>query len=359
MPRNDSVFLRVKEEIEKDIEKSKLTGSSRLLSEMGYCERLGVSRMTVRKAVDELIRQEKLRRVPGKGIEIVGAAGSRKALFKRLAFVVRFEPEDDFFSRMVLACAQVANSSGYSYNIYNIYEWRSRDVFAEIAKTDIDGVLFTYYIHEQNVHNYELVTGRGIPLVMVDNLPLSGDYPYTLSDDEKGGFLACEHLLSKGHRRILFITDEDEEYTQMKRLEGYRKAVRQRGLPEDCIKILRLKNDGEMEKRVKEEFEKDGSITAIGSFADGYVLEAGRTLKTMGAAVPAKVALMGYGNSVAGRLSEVPLSTIEMPVFEMGVQACRMLIDHLEGRGTLDKRILDVKLLERESTAWTPLKNLE
>lgn len=351
MPRTGDVYLKVKETIEKDVEAGKRPGSSRLLSENSYCDRLGVSRVTVRKAVDELIREGMLQRIPGKGIEIVDPSfRQEKPLYKRLAFVIRFSEDDDFFSRMVLACTQTANLYGYSYNIYNISQWRSQNIFSELLKSEIDGVLFTYYIHEPHTGNFQSVIDKGIPLVMVDNLPLSGEYPYVLSDDEKGGYLAASHLLSKGCRRILFIGEEIEEYTQAKRLEGYKRAVREGGFGEDGLRVLKIREPGEVYEQVSGIFAGGIEYDAVASFADGYVTEAYRALKDSGIRVPGQVALAGYGDSVAGRLLEVPLSTIEMPVFEMGRQACEMLINFLEGRGTLDKRILDVRLAERQSS---------
>lgn len=351
MPRKANIFLKVKEAINKDIEANKRFGSSCLLSENSYCERLGVSRVTVRRAVDELISEGKLQRIPGKGLEILdGPARPDKRLYKRLALVIRFSEDDDFFSRMVLACTQVANLRGYSYNIYNITHWRTQDIFGELLKSEVDGVLFTYYIHEPQTGNFQNVIGRGIPLVMIDNIPISGDYPCVLSDDINGGYIACRHLLSRGRKNILFITDEIEEYTHAKRLEGYERAVKESGLPLKNLKVLKVRGEVDLTEKIRDMFKRGIQFDAVASFSDGYVIDAYHILKDMGIKVPEHVALMGYGDSVAGRLLEVPLSTIEMPVFEMGMQACKMLIDYLEGKGVLNRKVLDVKLVARQST---------
>lgn len=351
MPRNRNIFLKVKDVIEKDIEEIKKAGDNGLLSEIAYCGRLGVSRVTVRRAVDELISEGRLQRIPGKGLEICSKlSANSRPLFKHLALVIRFAPDDDFFSRMVLASTQVANMRGYSYNIYNITDWRSQDIFSQIHKAEVDGVLYTYYEHETQVGNFQSIVEEGTALVMVDNIPTTGDYPCVLSNDERGGYLACSHLISKGRRNILFIADKTEEYTQKKRLEGYKRAAKKHCLPSDAIKVLKVRDVLDMKKQI-ECLSSDGfNYNAVASYSDGYVIEAYDIIKSMGINVPEQVALMGYGDSVAGRLLEVPLSTIEMPVFEMGKQACHMLIDYLEGGTLLHKRMLDVRLIERRSS---------
>ena len=110
-----------------------------------------------------------------------------------------------------------------------------------------------------------------------------------------------------------------------------------------------VKNKQELFEKITEIYGNGISYTTIASFSDTNVIDCFNILKEMEIEVPRQVALMGYGNLVGGRLLEVPLSTVEMPIFEMGVQACRMMIDYLEGRGTLDKRIMDVRLIERQS----------
>lgn len=350
MQEGKALYLKVKEAIETDIENNKKAGISSLLSENSYCERLGVSRMTVRKAVDELVNQCRIQRIPGKGLEVTGTSSGNRQLYKRLAFVIRYDPEDDFFSRMVVGCTQTANHYGYSYNIYNISNLHGKDIFSDILKTNIDGIIFTYYLQERNISNFKCMSERGIPVVIVDNLPFSGDYPFILSDDVKGGYLACTHLLSKGHRKIILLSYDIEEFTQVKRLEGYRKAISEANLPQENLRVLKIRSAHELFKELEKIYENSIEYTAIAGLSDTEVIDCYSILKELEINVPSQVALIGYGNQVGGRLLEIPLSTVEMPVFEMGVQACQMLVDFLEGRGTLDKRILDIRIIERDST---------
>lgn len=313
-----------------------------------YAEILHVSRMTVRKAVEELIQEGRIVRIPGKGLAIPEASGSDDSLRHKLAFIIRYSPDDDFFSRTVLACSQVANEYGYGYSIYNIASGQPADIN---VLDDVDGVLLTYYNEEHGDKLLAAARKAHIPMVCIDNIPLDNDVAYVLSDDVQGGYMAAKYLLEHGHRDILFIIDQQDEYSINQRLTGYKMAMEEYGLSVKEHDIMRINTKSDLELVLAQRLNDSRPFSAIMSYTDTYVAEAYRVLRDMGIDIPEKVSLVGYGDFMEGRLLEVPLTTIVIPTFDMGAAACRMLIDYLEGRGPLGRMVLSVKLIERASVA--------
>jgi LacI family transcriptional regulator len=74
------------------------------------------------------------------------------------------------------------------------------------------------------------------PLVLIDNRCEGMDGWYVLHDNCHGMKLLADHLLERGHRRIAFVGGPLQESSASERLEGYRQALRARGLePEEAM----------------------------------------------------------------------------------------------------------------------------
>jgi LacI family transcriptional regulator len=74
------------------------------------------------------------------------------------------------------------------------------------------------------------------PLVLIDNRCQGVDGWYVLHDNCHGMKLLADHLLERGHRRIAFVGGPLQESSASERLEGYRQALRARGLePEEAM----------------------------------------------------------------------------------------------------------------------------
>ena len=75
------------------------------------------------------------------------------------------------------------------------------------------------------------ILARRTPLVLMNRC--TGDYPVVRSDDELGGYLATRHLLALGHRRIGLVAGQLDVSTAALRLDGYRRAHKEQGVPVD------------------------------------------------------------------------------------------------------------------------------
>lgn len=89
---------------------------------------------------------------------------------------------------------------------------------------------------------------------------------------------------------------------------------------------------------------------AVFATSDIIALGAVRRLKDEGFRVPEDIAVMGYDNIDMCRYVDPPLTTISQPQFEMGWEACSLLVEKLQnGDASFTEKTLDVSLVLRES----------
>jgi DNA-binding LacI/PurR family transcriptional regulator/biotin operon repressor len=345
-------YERIAATIRADIEEARRRNQEVWLSESRYAEQLGVSRMTVRKGVELLIQEGLVTRVPGKGVTLAQRPEGGRHLAGRLAFLIKHDPYDDYLSRTITGCAGYATENGYHYAIHNFGTFQEQEVaLGRVVRNQVDGILLSVF--QENEADYEPyfveLQKRGIPLVLVDNV-LDGAkdrWPYVVGNDLQGGRRATEYLLERGHRRILFCYDRLDAHSIKMRMAGYRQALEAKGSSPDD-RLLFNTAEGNMAERLFYLRETQG-VTAVTTYSDKCLSPVYHALVDLGYRIPEDISMVGYGNLLYSRVLETPLTTVEVPVFEIGKTACAMLIDFLEGNGELGSRVLDVGLIERDS----------
>jgi GntR family transcriptional regulator, arabinose operon transcriptional repressor len=338
--------------IRADIEKARQTDDEVWLSESKYSERLSVSRMTVRKAVDTLIHDGVVVRVPGKGVTVAGRPSGRRQLARKLAFLIKHDPYDDYFSKTITGCTGYANENEYYYTISNPNTFQEQQKQLErVLRNDVDGILLSVFPEFESEYDryFARLEKKGIPFVLVDNVfdDATERWPYVVGNDVHGGWLATEYLLRNGHRKILFCYDRLDVHTIKLRMEGHRRALAEYDVAFDDQ--LRFNTaEPNMPERLFYLRERHG-FTAATTYSDKCLSPVYHALSDLGYRIPEDISMVGYGNLLYSRVLEVPLTTVEVPVFDVGKHACQMLIDYLEGNGTLEGKVLDVGLIERAS----------
>ncbi|POF27969.1 LacI family DNA-binding transcriptional regulator [Roseibium marinum] len=171
--------------------------------------------------------------------------------------------------------------------------------------------------------------------------------------NRSAGRLACTHLLGLGHRRILFLSHRGRR-TIERRLEGWRDALTAAGvedidgmvvevgdwLPEEAGNVIR--------KRLEE---KGADFTAILAAGDALALGAAQTLIDAGYKVPEDISVCGMDDLPLAAFSAPPLTTMHIPMREIGSTALTLLLDDMAQAGLPRRVELACRLIERDSCA--------
>jgi LacI family transcriptional regulator len=193
---------------------------------------------------------------------------------------------------------------------------------------------------------------RRVPYVSVLRSPCPGTYTVN-SDDFDGGFRATKYLIELGHRRIGHLVGETNVITTEPRFLGYRKALKEAGIPYDPQLVLPSGFDwkgGYSEGAKLLKLDKVNRPTAI--FAANDLCASGvlRACRELNIRVPEDLSLMGYDDTFFASMTQPELTSVHMPLDEMGALAVRNLVDLVEGREVKDPHpILPITLTIRAS----------
>jgi GntR family transcriptional regulator, arabinose operon transcriptional repressor len=197
-----------------------------------------------------------------------------------------------------------------------------------------------------------------VPLVLVDRHVIGVSADCVRFDDIHGGKLITEHLLSLGHRRIAFLTDEVFAETVQLRWHGYVWAQEEAGCQFDTkLSLLYQHMDTQIFSHTFRMLMADKSSrpTAVVCANDLVAFSLLRFLHAEGIKTPEDVAVTGYGNAMPDYAEAMTLTTIDQPFSEVGKEAARLLVSrvHQTAQERLKKpedKILPVKLVVRGST---------
>jgi LacI family transcriptional regulator len=196
---------------------------------------------------------------------------------------------------------------------------------------------------------------RPLPLVFVDWAVPGVQADAVTLDNVQGSYLAVRHLLELGHRRIGLVTTPETSIVGNERTQGYIKALREYGLSIDDSLI----RHGGSAKEVGgytaacELLTLDSPPTAF--FAVNNVRTIGmlQAVQAHGIRVPDELSLVGFDDAPWLSLVTPPLTTVCQPIYEIGAEAMRLLMQRLEGDRNSPpiSTLMAPQLIVRESTA--------
>jgi DNA-binding LacI/PurR family transcriptional regulator len=193
-----------------------------------------------------------------------------------------------------------------------------------------------------------------MPFVFVDMEMDSVPANFVGADNVSCGYMATEHLIKLGHKRILFLQGYHDSATSWRREEGYRKALANYGLPL-CPELIVQSNfrfeDGV--KAIGEALERklafSGAVCASDNIAAGAIAE----LRTRGIGVPSELSVIGCANLEFASLITPKLSTIDQKAQEIGRAAAETMLKLLddEDKTRIRSVLIKPELIVRESSA--------
>lgn len=180
-----------------------------------------------------------------------------------------------------------------------------------------------------------------------------------LVDNRSGARMATEHLLALGRRQLVFLGGSADNIDTRHRAEGFVDAARAGGievLPQ-CMIYTRYDYEAGFETGTRfapiVQRGHCGVFAANDELARGFI----QALETAGLRIPQDAAVVGYDDSRLARVVRPYLTSVRVPLQEIGQSAVRMLVQRLTGQRTQPaKMIFKGTLVTRGSTADTPDK---
>jgi LacI family transcriptional regulator len=299
----------------------------------------GVSHGTVSKALNDSTEvSEDTRRRVAAAAERLGyrpnaIARSLKNRRTHTIGLVTNDSDGIFSTAMARGVAELASERGFGVFVCNSFGSvaKERQHLELLLDKQVDAIILVGY----------KVAERGAPAAPTGQTPVlylyeytrSTDSPCVLPDDRGGAQLATVHLLDLGRRRIAYINGPPTFEATQDRLRGHRDALAAHGIEFDPS-LLRTSPDWNQDSGfahaqdlMRSNTPPDGIVCANDELAAGAILG----LRELAAAVPADVSVVGFDDRPFAAHLPIPLTTVALPLHEMGMLAAARVFEALDG----------------------------
>ena len=227
---------------------------------------------------------------------------------------------------------------------------REAELLDDLEDLGVDGLMVTPA--DASPEHMTQLRERQTPVVLVDSHSPDNSISSVAVDNEAGGALAGQHLVSRGHERIAFLTGPPSIQVLAERRAGLVSALEDAGLdPEVALEDVVVPGTNAVEGQRAVDRVLASAPTAVLCANDLLALGLLRAFAERGVSVPDDVAVMGYDDVEFAHALQTPLSTIRQPKYEMGREAAQILLTHLtRGYGRPKHVTFDPQLVVREST---------
>lgn len=193
---------------------------------------------------------------------------------------------------------------------------------------------------------------RQYPLVVVDNYFPQWDLDYVVCDYRAGAEQAMNYLLQLGHREIGLIYAAPDIRTARDKIEVYEQKLRAAGVEP----VPTWKADGKFTEAggaeaAEQILTRHPNVTALFAANDKMAIGALHYLNRKRIAVPQQVSVMGFDDMQHAAFANPSLTTVHLPLYEVGALACERLIERIRGKTEKVAEVLPTHLVVRESTA--------
>jgi LacI family transcriptional regulator len=202
----------------------------------------------------------------------------------------------------------------------------------------------------------EELASAGVPAVLANRNTSSGRWPYVGGDERVGIALAVDHLAELGHRQIVHLAGPQNSSTGRERAAAFRQAARSRGLGPSEARVRACSSYTEVagEQSMTRLLASGTKFTAIVAGNDLIALGVMDVLERAGLRCPEDVSLVGFNDMPFVDKLNPPLTTVRLPLEQMGALAAQTLLSELDRSGISKLRstsLLPVELVVRRSTA--------
>lgn len=224
---------------------------------------------------------------------------------------------------------------------------------------EIDGLVVTTRRKSiYGVRIYDELKKNNIPTVIIHDV-YDSRLPTVDVDNYKGGCLAAEHLLKKSKKKLCVIVGENGYKTDDMRLKGFLDTMKKNGAdPNSRCEIFRYSFS--TENTAFDEGYKIGmslniknlDIDGVFLFNDLIAMGFQKALLEQNIKIPEDISIVGFDNIERCSEARVPLTTIDVPRYEIGKTAYQILKERMEGTEFKEAKSihLEPQLIIREST---------
>lgn len=335
--------------------------SQKLPSEAMLVKQYATSRITVGRAMRDLRQRGLIERIAGSGSYV--RANRDRTEGRQLVFGLLIPDlgETEIFEHICQGIANAPEASehallwGHSDAIGSTKAEQAQQLCQQYIARKVAGVFFApleFEADSSHVNRKVLaqLAAAKIPVVLLDRRPTDAPERHRPDlvgiNNRQAGYIATEHLIQLGCRRIGFLAYHGSAATINARLAGYREALVAHGLPTDVDELGYPRKESAPEGCCSGHQDLEGYV-CINDRIAGQLM---RVLLSRKVRIPEDIRIVGIDDVSYASLLPVPLTTVRQPCREIGATALATMLDRIDHPHMPPRDILlDGELVVRES----------
>ncbi|SDA54432.1 LacI family transcriptional regulator [Butyrivibrio sp. INlla18] len=253
---------------------------------------------------------------------------------------------DPFVSVLIGGVEETIRNAGYFMMLYISSD--TTEIMRHVSTWNVDGLILFGMLNDDGIRVSEKYKK---PIVCIDTYSIEGLKHFTNVglDDEQGTYDMVTYLISQGHRKIAFLSD-NMNGVDLARLNGYKKALKDNNIKYSDSNFLKIRpKSDEVEYSLEEICRKARDFTAIMCVSDLYAVTLMAALEDRGISVPNDISIVGFDDNMLGQLHRPALTTVHQDVKEKGIVAARTLLQQLNKQKTPNQILLPTHLVIRDT----------
>mgnify|MGYP002411777660 CR=1 FL=1 len=340
--------------IKNKIESGELTYGEKLYSENELSTMFGISRQTVRQAINILVQDKYLESRQGSGTYVVFNASVKREPTMTIGVVTTYVGAY-IFPQIIRGIEDVLTKSGYSMQLaftHNKVQNESR-VLRSMLEKGVDGMIIEPTqsgLPNPNFEIYEEIQRQRIPVLFINSSYPGIKIPHVSMNDRAAGLIATQYLIHAGHKRIAGIFKSDDHQGHL-RYAGYLDALLKAGyeIHDENVLWYSTQDIPDFSKFVGIILRRIEGCTGLLCYNDEVAMQIVDMMKKNGIAVPEDLSLVSIDNSDLADLCEVPLTSVAHPMNVLGETAAQNLLHLIQDHAFKATVDFEPEIVERKS----------
>lgn len=248
-----------------------------------------------------------------------------------------------FFANIARTIEDEAKKNGYTVIFGSSDEnaEKSEDLINVLINRQVDG--FIIAPAEDTQKQIQYLNDQNIPFVLIDRYFPEIASNYVVTDNYQASYKATDHLFSTGHKRIGMIVYKSSLIHMQERKRGYLDALQKNNLVNDpsLVKEVDFNNiKSDMEKAIKELLHHKSAVDAIFFASNTLALNGLKYLNRNNLRIPDDLAVLCFDEGDAFDFFYSPITFVDQPLVEVGMEAVRILIDQIKSKNQNKRQLL-------------------
>lgn len=354
MDKSDSLYMTIYNYLKENILNNCYANGVRIPTEMELAKQFYVSRITSKRALNALVEDGLIVRIPGKGSYVKDYYIKHQGIMlnsgiKKSIALVMGGYSNSFGLDILNGVMDTAEEMSLNMVLKATYSFQEKEgqIITSLMNSGVSGIIVQPAQGELYSEAILKAVYSGYPIVMIDRKMQGINAPFVGIDNQAMGALATEKLIEKNHRNIALIALADEKSSTInERKTGHINALVNNGISVNKDLFLTRLNRHMQEAGISSEsadsydfivneimtfLKEHEEVTAILGTEYSVSKAAYDAVRKLGKKVPKDISIASF-DMYTGHIGLPVISHVMQPQRLMGIRACEILNDMINGR---------------------------